>query len=74
MFGTIGLQVVTTLILIFSSSWIMFVVLYFLLGVEQISNYLVTFVLGMSVPVCSTNPPNRCKFNVIYFCVQEQKS
>uniref|UniRef100_A0A096LQ88 Solute carrier family 22 member 21 n=1 Tax=Poecilia formosa TaxID=48698 RepID=A0A096LQ88_POEFO len=46
MFGTIGLQVVTTLIQIFSSSWIMFVVLYFLLAVEQISNYLVTFVLG----------------------------
>lgn len=73
MFGTIGLQVVTTLIQIFSSSWIMFVVLYFLLGVEQISNYLVAFVLGMSIPVCPTNPPNTFKFNVIYFCVQEQK-
>uniref|UniRef100_A0A3Q2PE39 Solute carrier family 22 member 21 n=1 Tax=Fundulus heteroclitus TaxID=8078 RepID=A0A3Q2PE39_FUNHE len=49
MFGTIGLQVVTTLIQIFSSNWIMFVVLYFLLGVEQISNYLVAFVLGTEI-------------------------
>uniref|UniRef100_A0A3B5LAL8 Major facilitator superfamily (MFS) profile domain-containing protein n=1 Tax=Xiphophorus couchianus TaxID=32473 RepID=A0A3B5LAL8_9TELE len=49
MFGTIGLQVVTTLIQVFSSSWIMFVVLYFLLGVEQISNYLVAFVLGAEI-------------------------
>uniref|UniRef100_A0A3B3XCR3 Major facilitator superfamily (MFS) profile domain-containing protein n=1 Tax=Poecilia mexicana TaxID=48701 RepID=A0A3B3XCR3_9TELE len=49
MFGTIGLQVVTTLIQIFSSSWIMFVVLYFLLAVEQISNYVVAFVLGAEI-------------------------
>ncbi|KAM4547365.1 organic cation/carnitine transporter 2-like [Fundulus diaphanus] len=49
MFGTIGLQVVTTLIQVFSSNWIMFVILYFLLGVEQISNYLVAFVLGTEI-------------------------
>uniref|UniRef100_A0A3Q2FGY5 Solute carrier family 22 member 21 n=1 Tax=Cyprinodon variegatus TaxID=28743 RepID=A0A3Q2FGY5_CYPVA len=46
MFATIALQVVITLIQIFSSSWIMFVALYFLLGLVQISNYLVAFVLG----------------------------
>ncbi|XP_015260562.1 PREDICTED: solute carrier family 22 member 5-like [Cyprinodon variegatus] len=46
MFATTALQVVTTLIQIFSSSWIMFVILYFFLGLEIISNYLVAFVLG----------------------------
>ncbi|KAM4726287.1 uncharacterized protein FYW61_012152 [Anableps anableps] len=49
MFATIALHVVTTLIQVFSSTWFMFVVLYFLLGVEQISNYLVTFVLGAEI-------------------------
>ncbi|MED6263763.1 hypothetical protein CHARACLAT_007916 [Characodon lateralis] len=49
MFATIALQAVTTLIQIFCSSWIMFVILYFLLGLEQISNYLVAFVLGAEI-------------------------
>ncbi|MEQ2269808.1 hypothetical protein XENORESO_010204 [Xenotaenia resolanae] len=65
MFATIALQAVTTLIQIFCSSWIMFVILYFLLGLEQISNYLVAFVLGAEI----LGPQVRTLFSTAGICL-----
>ncbi|XP_007572641.1 solute carrier family 22 member 4-like [Poecilia formosa] len=49
MFATIALQAVSKFIQVFSPSWIVFCALYFIVGMGQISNYIVAFVLGMEV-------------------------
>uniref|UniRef100_A0A3Q2T8T0 Solute carrier family 22 member 21 n=1 Tax=Fundulus heteroclitus TaxID=8078 RepID=A0A3Q2T8T0_FUNHE len=49
MFSTIALQAVTRFIQVFSPNWIVFCALYFVVGMGQISNYLVAFVLGTEV-------------------------
>uniref|UniRef100_A0A3B3TMA0 Solute carrier family 22 member 21 n=1 Tax=Poecilia latipinna TaxID=48699 RepID=A0A3B3TMA0_9TELE len=49
MFATIALQAVSKFIQVFSPSWIVFCALYFIVGMGQVSNYIVAFVLGMEV-------------------------
>ncbi|XP_041118061.1 solute carrier family 22 member 5-like [Polyodon spathula] len=47
LFFTMALQTVFSLIQVFSNSWEMFCVLYFVVGLGQISNYVAAFVLGI---------------------------
>uniref|UniRef100_A0A3B5LCU2 Major facilitator superfamily (MFS) profile domain-containing protein n=1 Tax=Xiphophorus couchianus TaxID=32473 RepID=A0A3B5LCU2_9TELE len=49
MFATIALQAVSRFIQVFSPSWMVFCALYFIMGMGQVSNYIVAFVLGMEV-------------------------
>nr|XP_015816929.2 organic cation/carnitine transporter 2 [Nothobranchius furzeri] len=49
LFVSIVLQAVSSFIQIFSQSWTMFCVLYYILGVEEIATYLVAFVLGTEI-------------------------
>ncbi|KAK5620839.1 hypothetical protein CRENBAI_018017 [Crenichthys baileyi] len=49
MFATIAIQAVFRFIQVFSPNWIVFCALYFIVGMGQVSNYVVAFVLGMEV-------------------------
>ncbi|ROJ62413.1 Solute carrier family 22 member 5 [Anabarilius grahami] len=49
LFVTMMIQTVFTLIQVFSSSWLIFCILFFIAGMGQISNYLVAFALGMEI-------------------------
>lgn len=51
MFATIGLQAVSRFIQVFSPSWMVFCALYFIVGMGQVSNYIVAFVLGKSAQI-----------------------
>ncbi|KAJ8383079.1 hypothetical protein SKAU_G00038570 [Synaphobranchus kaupii] len=46
LFLTMAVQTIFTLIQAFSVSWEMFAILYFLIGMGQISNYITAFILG----------------------------
>ncbi|KAM7374639.1 hypothetical protein PAMP_007285 [Pampus punctatissimus] len=46
LFVTLALQTVSTFIQVFSTSWPMFCIIFFVAGVGQISNYVAAFVLG----------------------------
>lgn len=48
MFGSIALQSLSTIAQVFSTSWPMFCVFYFLTGLGRVSSYLSSFVLGKS--------------------------
>ncbi|KAK9955957.1 hypothetical protein ABG768_015795 [Culter alburnus] len=49
LFVTMMIQTVFTLIQVFSPSWLIFCILFFIAGMGQISNYLVAFALGMEI-------------------------
>ncbi|KAJ8285166.1 hypothetical protein GJAV_G00023060 [Gymnothorax javanicus] len=49
MFGTIAVKTAFIVFQIFSTSWLMFTALIFIVGTGNISNYLVTFVLGAEI-------------------------
>ncbi|XP_061790154.1 organic cation/carnitine transporter 2-like [Nerophis lumbriciformis] len=49
MFVTLASQTTGMFIMVFSSSWIMFCILYFFSGMFHISNYLSAYVLGMEI-------------------------
>ncbi|KAI4886251.1 hypothetical protein NFI96_006957 [Prochilodus magdalenae] len=46
LFVTMGIQTIFTFIQVFSPSWIIFCLLFFVVGMGQISNYVAAFVLG----------------------------
>ena len=46
LFVTMAVQTVFSLVQVMSVSWVMFCVLYFIVGLGQISNYVAAFVLG----------------------------
>nr|XP_055036391.1 organic cation/carnitine transporter 2-like [Misgurnus anguillicaudatus] len=48
-FVTMGIQTAFTLIQVFSPSWLIFCLLFFIVGMGQISNYVSAFVLGMEI-------------------------
>lgn len=56
MFATIALQAVSRFIQVFSPSWMVFCALYFIVGMGQVSNYIVAFVLGKSAQIFSHYP------------------
>ncbi|KAI7796298.1 putative solute carrier family 22 member 4-like [Triplophysa rosa] len=49
LFVTMGIQTVFTFIQVFSPSWLIFCLLFFIVGMGQISNYVAAFVLGMEI-------------------------
>ncbi|CAM4672986.1 unnamed protein product [Leuciscus chuanchicus] len=49
LFITMGIQTVFTFIQVFSPSWLIFCILFFIAGMGQISNYLTAFALGMEI-------------------------
>ncbi|XP_055036649.2 solute carrier family 22 member 4 [Misgurnus anguillicaudatus] len=49
LFVTMGIQTVFTLIQVFSPSWLIFCLLFFIVGIGEISNYVSAFVLGMEI-------------------------
>lgn len=49
LFATLGVQTGFSFLQVFSSSWEMFSVLFVIVGMGQISNYVAAFVLGMGV-------------------------
>ncbi|XP_016349033.1 solute carrier family 22 member 4 [Sinocyclocheilus anshuiensis] len=49
LFVTMGIQTVFTFIQVFSPSWLIFCLLFFIVGMGQISNYVSGFVLGMEI-------------------------
>ncbi|KAL0994543.1 hypothetical protein UPYG_G00123770 [Umbra pygmaea] len=53
LFGTMAVQTFFTFLQVFSQSWEMFSVLFFLVGLGQISNYVAAFVLGSEILVGS---------------------
>ncbi|XP_031729914.1 solute carrier family 22 member 5-like isoform X2 [Anarrhichthys ocellatus] len=48
-FATMAVQTIFTFVQIFSPSWMVFVILYFMNGLGQISNYVSAFVLGNEI-------------------------
>lgn len=46
-FATMAFQAVATIIQMFSNSWIMFCILFFITGFGRVSSYVSAFVLGM---------------------------
>lgn len=49
LFVTMAIQTVFTFIQVFSPSWLIFCLLFFIAGMGQISNYLTAFALGMEI-------------------------
>ncbi|KAJ7997178.1 hypothetical protein DPEC_G00226260 [Dallia pectoralis] len=49
LFGTMAVQTLFTFVQVFSQSWEMFSVLFFMVGLGQISNYVAAFVLGSEI-------------------------
>ncbi|XP_072562749.1 solute carrier family 22 member 4 isoform X2 [Paramormyrops kingsleyae] len=49
LFATMGVQTLFTLFQVFSTSWVMFCALFFIVGMGQISNYVAAFVLGTEI-------------------------
>lgn len=48
-FVTMAVQTVFTAVLIFSPSWIVFTILFFISGMGQMANYVAAFVLGTHI-------------------------
>lgn len=51
LFSTMAVQTGFSFLQIFSTSWEMFTVLFLIVGMGQISNYVVAFILGMDKPL-----------------------
>ncbi|XP_028321853.1 solute carrier family 22 member 5-like isoform X1 [Gouania willdenowi] len=49
LFACLGIQAVFTLIQLFSSSWTMFCIIHFVVGIGQVSNFVAAFVLGTEI-------------------------
>ncbi|CAN9497608.1 unnamed protein product [Ophioblennius macclurei] len=54
MFGAIGILSISSVAMAFAPSWPVFTVLFFLLGMGQISSYIVVFVLGSELMIGET--------------------
>ncbi|KAJ8266835.1 hypothetical protein GJAV_G00135210 [Gymnothorax javanicus] len=65
LFGTMGLQTFFTFLQIFSTSWLMFSTLHFLVGIGQISNYVAAFVLGAEI----LSPGIRIIYTTLGVCI-----
>ncbi|MGH0172862.1 UNVERIFIED_CONTAM: hypothetical protein FKN15_064072 [Acipenser sinensis] len=65
LFLTMALQTVFSLIQVFSNSWEMFCVLYFVVGLGQISNYVAAFVLGSEL----LGKSSRIAYSTLGVCV-----
>lgn len=69
LFGTTVVQGVSTLVLSFSPSWIVFCILFFVTGFGQISNYVSAFVLGIvSDSLHKFLPTTKQRTCVLLFC------
>ncbi|XP_029107158.1 solute carrier family 22 member 5-like isoform X2 [Scleropages formosus] len=49
LFATMGVQTIFILLQVFSTSWVMFCVFFFIVGMGHISNYVAAFVLGTEI-------------------------
>ncbi|XP_043076663.1 solute carrier family 22 member 5 isoform X2 [Puntigrus tetrazona] len=65
LFVTMGIQTVFTFIQVFSPSWLIFCLLFFIVGIGQISNYVAAFVLGMEI----LSPSVRDIFSTLGVCL-----
>ncbi|KAF4098117.1 organic cation/carnitine transporter 2-like [Onychostoma macrolepis] len=65
LFVTMGIQTVFTFIQVFSPSWLIFCLLFFIVGMGQISNYVAAFVLGMEI----LSPSIRDLFSTLGVCL-----
>ncbi|KAG5843311.1 solute carrier family 22 member 5-like [Anguilla anguilla] len=64
LFGTVGVQTLFTFFQIFSTSWLMFSALYFVVGLGHISNYVAAFVLGAEI----LSPRIRLIYSTVAVC------
>lgn len=62
LFATLAMQTGFSFIQVFSTSWEMFSVLFVLVGMGQISNYVAAFVLGMKVLLVTSRVLSSCAF------------
>lgn len=62
LFATLAMQTGFSFIQVFSTSWEMFSVLFVLVGMGQISNYVAAFVLGMKVLLVTALVLSSCAF------------
>ncbi|KAL0994544.1 hypothetical protein UPYG_G00123780 [Umbra pygmaea] len=60
-----GVQTVSTLLQVFSSSWLVFCALFFVVGMGQISNYVAAFVLGTEI----LSPSVRIVYSTLGVCM-----
>ncbi|XP_063058342.1 solute carrier family 22 member 4 [Engraulis encrasicolus] len=65
LFTTMAVQTIFTLIQIFSTSWLWFCALYFIVGMGQISNYVAAFILGMEI----LSPSVRVLYGTLGVCL-----
>lgn len=72
LFATTAVQAVSTLILSFSPSWLVFCIMFSVMGFGQISNYVSAFVLGIfsshnNFLLSGSRQSKGRVFNIIYF-------
>ncbi|KAI1902939.1 hypothetical protein AGOR_G00021460 [Albula goreensis] len=65
LFATMAVQTLFTFIQVFSTSWVMFCALFFVVGMGQISNYVAAFVLGTEI----LSPSIRIVFSTLGVCI-----
>ncbi|XP_076147907.1 organic cation/carnitine transporter 2-like isoform X3 [Alosa pseudoharengus] len=65
LFVTMAVQTVFSLVQVFSVSWVMFCILFYLVGLGQISNYVAAFVLGSEL----LGKSSRVTFSTLGVCV-----
>ncbi|XP_047273553.1 organic cation/carnitine transporter 2 isoform X5 [Homo sapiens] len=66
LFVTMGMQTGFSFLQIFSKNFEMFVVLFVLVGMGQISNYVAAFVLGMAIRLEDRNSWQVSSYNILY--------
>lgn len=66
LFATLAMQTGFSFIQVFSTSWEMFSVLFVLVGMGQISNYVAAFVLGMKVLLVTACVLSSCAFPALF--------
>ncbi|XP_010899171.1 solute carrier family 22 member 5 isoform X2 [Esox lucius] len=65
LFATMGIQTLSTFLQVFSPSWLVFCVLFFVVGMGQISNYVAAFVLGTEI----LSPSIRIIYSTLGVCM-----
>ncbi|KAJ7997177.1 hypothetical protein DPEC_G00226250 [Dallia pectoralis] len=65
LFATMGVQTLATFLQVFSPSWLVFCVLFFVIGMGQISNYVAAFVLGTEI----LSPSIRIIYSTLGVCL-----
>ncbi|KAJ8408769.1 hypothetical protein AAFF_G00245870 [Aldrovandia affinis] len=65
LFATMAVQTLFTFIQIFSTSWLLFCALFFIVGMGQISNYVAAFVLGSEI----VSPSIRILYSTVGVCI-----